>query len=101
MRTKITTGVIWAVVALAASPALAQSGGSDAEIALLKQQLHLLEQKLDRLEKQGAANTRAAASAKEEARAAVASANAAIPAKAALLPGADRRSVAPWAGLRG
>ena len=86
MRTKITTGVIWAVVALAASPALAQSGGSDAEIALLKQQLHLLEQKLDRLEKQGAANTRAAASAKEEARAAVASANAAIPAKAALPP---------------
>src|ERR1700686_1669108 len=86
MRTKITTGVIWAVVALAASPALAQSGGSDAEIALLKQQLHLLEQKLDRLEKQGAANTRAAASAKEEARAAVASANAAIPAKAALQP---------------
>src|ERR1700676_3311994 len=86
MRMKITTVAILAVGALAASPALAQSGGSDAEIALLKQQLHLLEQKLDRLEKQGAANTRAAASAKEEARAAVASANAAIPAKAALQP---------------
>jgi phosphate-selective porin OprO and OprP len=86
MRTKITTVAIWAVGALAASPTFAQSGGSDAEIALLKQQLHLLEQKLDRLEKQGAANTRAAASAKEEARAAAASANAAIPAKAALQP---------------
>jgi phosphate-selective porin OprO/OprP len=86
MRTKITTVAIWAVGALAASPTFAQSGGSDAEIALLKQQLHLLEQKLDRLEKQGAANTRAAASAKEEARAAAASANAAIPAKVALQP---------------
>jgi phosphate-selective porin OprO and OprP len=86
MRTKITTVAIWAVGALAASPALAQSSGNDAEIALLKQQLRLLEQKLDRLEKQGTANARTAESAKAEAKAAVASANAAIPAKAALPP---------------
>src|ERR1700676_5108418 len=86
MRMKITTVAILAVGALAASPAFAQSGGRDAEIALLKQQLHLLEQKLDRLVKQGAANTRAAARAKEEGRAAVARVNAAIPAKAALQP---------------
>lgn len=87
MRARITTAAICAVGvgALAASPARAQSAGTDAEIALLKQQLHLLEQKLDRLEKQGAANAKAAASAKAEAKqanAAVTTANAAIPVKA-------------------
>src|ERR1700752_2920165 len=83
-RTKIATAAICAVGvgALGASPAVAQSSSNDAEIALLKQQLHLLEQKLDRLEKQGAANAKAAASAKAEAKAAVASSNAAIPTKA-------------------
>jgi phosphate-selective porin OprO and OprP len=89
MRRTVTRVAIWAagVGALAASPAIAQSGGNDAEIALLKQQLRLLEQKLDRLEKQGAANAKAAASAKAEAKAAVANANAAIPAKAVVAPG--------------
>jgi phosphate-selective porin OprO/OprP len=86
MGTKIATAAILAVGvgALAGSPAAAESAGSDAEIALLKQQLRLLEQKLDRLEKQGAANAKTAASAKAEAKAAVASANAVIPAKAAI-----------------
>ena len=72
----------------------AQSAGSEAEIALLKQQLRLLEQKLDRLQKQTAANTTATAKAKAEAkaeakieaRAAVASANAAIPVKGPIAP---------------
>src|ERR1700730_15747363 len=86
MRTKITTLAIWAVGALAASPTLAQSGGNDAEIALLKQQLHLLEQKLDRLEKQGAANTKAAASAKAESKGAVRTANEERVRKAGLPP---------------
>src|ERR1700746_2894318 len=88
MSRKITTVAVCAfgIGALAASPAVAQSAGNDAEIALLKQQLHLLEQKLDRLEKQGAANAKAAASAKAEAKAAVASSNAAIPTKAAIPP---------------
>jgi phosphate-selective porin OprO/OprP len=78
-RTKTYKAAIWAagVGALTVSPALAEPG-TDAEIALLKQQLRVLEQKLDRLEKQSAASARAAASAK----AAVANANATIPAKA-------------------
>jgi phosphate-selective porin OprO and OprP len=86
MRTRLTTAAICAVGvgALAASPAIAQSAGTDTEIALLKQQLRLLEQKLDRLEKQGAANAKAAASAKAEAKAAVANANAAVPTKTAM-----------------
>src|ERR1700751_5591774 len=86
MKMKIATAAIWAVGvgALAASPAVAQSAGSDAEIALLKQQMRLLEQKLDKLEKQSTANAKAAASAKAEAKEAVANANAAVPAKAAL-----------------
>jgi phosphate-selective porin OprO/OprP len=67
---------------LAASPAVAQSAGNDAEIALLKQQLRLLEQKLDKLEKQSVANAKTAATAKAEARTAVTTASAAIPAKA-------------------
>jgi phosphate-selective porin OprO and OprP len=84
MRTRLTKAVICAVGvgAMAVSPAVAQSAGTDTEIALLKQQLRLLEQKLDRLERQGAANAKAAASAKAEAKAAVANANAAVPAKA-------------------
>src|ERR1700722_16744781 len=49
---------------LITSGAQAQSaGGSDAEIALLKQQLKLMEQKLDKLQAQTAANTTAAAKA--------------------------------------
>ena len=83
-RTNTCKAAIWAVGvgALTASPAAAQSGGNDAEIALLKQQLHLLEQKLDKLEKQSAANAKAAATAKAEAKAAVTTANATVPAKA-------------------
>ena len=63
------------------------AGGSEAEIALLKQQLRLLEQKLDKLEKQ-TANTKAEAKAeaRSEAKAAVASANAAIPVKGPVAP---------------
>ena len=45
------------------------AGGSEAEIALLKQQLRLLEQKLDKIQKQTSANTAAAANAKAEAKA--------------------------------
>ena len=66
------------------------AGGSEAEIALLKQQLRLLEQKLDKIQKQTSANTAATANAKAEAkaeaRAAVASANAAIPVKGPVAP---------------
>jgi phosphate-selective porin OprO and OprP len=70
--------------ALIASQAQAQStGGNDAEIALLKQQLRLMEQKLDQLQKQTAANTTAAAkaNAKADAKVTVANANAAYPVK--------------------
>ncbi len=66
------------------------AGGSDTEIALLKQQVRLLEQKLDKIQQQTSANATATANAKAEAKAeakaaakaAVANANAAIPAKA-------------------
>jgi phosphate-selective porin OprO and OprP len=74
------------VGALIASQAQAQStGGNDAEIALLKQQLRLMEQKLDQLQKQTAANTAAAAkaNAKADAKVAVANGNAAYPIKVA------------------
>jgi phosphate-selective porin OprO/OprP len=79
---------------LTASSAQAQSGNnSEAEIALLKQQLKLLEQKLDRLQKQTTANTQAAATAsakaetaKAEVKTAVANANAAIPVKGPVAP---------------
>ena len=86
-RTKTYKAALWAagVGALTVSPAVAEPSSNDAEIALLKQQLHLLEQKLDRLEKQSAASAKAAASAKTDAKAAVANANATIPAKA-LIP---------------
>jgi phosphate-selective porin OprO/OprP len=90
MKTRMTTAAICAVGmwAFAASPATAQSAGNDAEIALLKQQLHLLEQKLDRLEQQSAVKAKAAATAnaRAEAKATVTTANAAIPAKAAAVP---------------
>src|ERR1700722_20175342 len=84
--------------AMMASAADAQSAGNnDAEIALLKQQLHLMEQKLDQLQKQTAANATAAANAnaKVDARAkadvktanlASASANAAYPVKGPVAP---------------
>lgn len=52
---------------LAASPSHAETGSSDAEIAVLKQQLRLMEQKLDKLQKQTSANTTAAASANAKA----------------------------------
>jgi phosphate-selective porin OprO and OprP len=79
-----------------ASQANAQSAsGSEAEIALLKQQLRMLEQKLDKLQQQTSANTQAAAdanakAAKANARATdaktVANANAAIPVKVPVAP---------------
>ncbi|WP_050420413.1 OprO/OprP family phosphate-selective porin [Bradyrhizobium tropiciagri] len=92
--TKVGAIAIGLAGALAASPAYAQSagGGSDAEIALLKQQLKMLEQKLDKLQKQTNANTATAASANANAKAAdakaarVASANAAIPVKGPVAP---------------
>jgi phosphate-selective porin OprO/OprP len=68
-----------------ASQAHAQStGGNDAEIALLKQQLRLMEQKLDNLQKQTTAN--AAAAAKANAKVTVANANAAYPIKGPVAP---------------
>jgi phosphate-selective porin OprO/OprP len=62
-RTNATAAaVIGFIGVLTTSGAQAQSaGGSDAEIALLKQQLQSMEQKLDKLQKQTAANTTAAA----------------------------------------
>ena len=86
----IRTATAAAVVGLVmASSAQAQSaGGSDAEIALLKQQLKMLEQKLDRLQKQTTANTQAAATAtakaetaKAEVKTVVANANGSFPVK--------------------
>src|SRR3569833_3592356 len=83
------TAMVAAVGLVAASSAHAQSGGgSDAEIALLKQQLKMLEQKLDRLQKQTTANAQAAATAnakaetaKADVKTAAANANAAYPVK--------------------
>jgi phosphate-selective porin OprO and OprP len=75
--------------ALVTSQAHAQSASnSDAEIAVLKQQLRLLEQKLDKLQQQTSANTAAAAkaNAKVDAKVSVASANAAYPVKIAAPP---------------
>src|SRR6201996_1129621 len=65
----IRTATAVAVVGLlTASSAYAQSAGSsDAEVALLRQQMRLLEQKLDRLQKQTSANTQAAATASAKA----------------------------------
>jgi phosphate-selective porin OprO/OprP len=75
-------------------PAYAQSASSsDAEIALLKQQLKLMEQKLDKMQKQTTANTEAAAKANAKAANADAkvdakliNANAAYPTKGPILP---------------
>ena len=64
------------VLTLIGSKAHAEAGGNDAEIQLLKQQLHLLEQKLDKLQKQTTANTTAAAKANAKADTSVAVANA-------------------------
>src|SRR4051794_6999280 len=94
VMSKRTATAVGVVGLLAASSAQAQSGGSsEAEIALLKQQLKMLEQKLDRLQKQTSANTQAAATAsakaetaKAEIKTAVANANAAIPVKGAVAP---------------
>jgi phosphate-selective porin OprO and OprP len=82
----VSAAAVSLIAALSASQARAQSSGSDAEIAALKQQLRLMEQKIDRLQKQTAANTATAANAKADAKAAVANANAAIPVKAAVAP---------------
>ena len=73
---------------LAASSAQAAESGSnsDAEIALLKQQLRLMEQKLDKLQKQTSENTVTAAKAKADAKVAVANANAAYPVKGPVAP---------------
>src|SRR6202171_370356 len=80
-----TIGLIGALVT---SQARAQSGGADAEIAALKQQLRLMEQKLDKLQRQTTANTAAAATAnaKDDAKVSVASANAAYPIKGPIAP---------------
>src|SRR5690242_20477929 len=88
MRTRMITAAVCAagVGALAASPAMAQSAGDEAEIALLKRQLRLLEQRLDKLEKHGAANAKAAVTANAKARVAVTTTDAEIPTKAATLP---------------
>ncbi len=88
-----------AVAALTIQQARAEpASGSEAEIALLKQQLRMLEQKLDKLQKQTTANAAATANAKAEAKAAakaeakaeaqvaVANANAAIPTKGPVVP---------------
>jgi phosphate-selective porin OprO/OprP len=70
VRTRFTATALGLAGALATSQAHAQSaGGSDQEVALLKQQLRMLEQKLDTLQKQTAANTAAAAKVKSEAKA--------------------------------
>jgi phosphate-selective porin OprO/OprP len=97
IQTMKRTATAVAVLGLVtASAAQAQSAGnSDAEIALLKQQLKMLEQKLDKLQKQTSANTQAAATAsakaetaKADVKTAVANANAAYPVKGtAPIPG--------------
>ncbi|WP_316195102.1 MULTISPECIES: OprO/OprP family phosphate-selective porin [unclassified Bradyrhizobium] len=85
---RIRTATMVAVAGLLAASSARAAEGTDAEIALLKQQLKMLEQKLDRLQKQTTANTQAAATAnakadtaKADVKSAVANANAAIPTK--------------------
>jgi phosphate-selective porin OprO and OprP len=82
-KTKLMTATaIGLIGVLATSHAQAQSGGgSDAEIALLKEQLRIMEQKLDKLQRQTTANTAAAASANAKVDARVANVNAAYPVK--------------------
>jgi phosphate-selective porin OprO and OprP len=76
---------IGGAAAIAAGPAHSETaGGSDAEIAALKQQLHAMEQRLDKLQHATAASTAAATRAESTAdrvKADVASANAALPLK--------------------
>lgn len=90
--TKRTAAVITLMGLMTTTSAYAQAANSsDAEIALLKQQLRLMEQKLDKLQKQTSANTTAAASASakaENAKAAIANANAsaAMPTKGPIAP---------------
>lgn len=71
---------------LSGSQVSAQSASpADAEIAVLRKQLHVLEEKLERLEKQTAANTAAStkkAKADAKANVEVVEANAAVPVKA-------------------
>lgn len=85
MSTRIATAAAVGIIGMLATlPAYAQSANSDAEIALLKQQLKLMEQKLDRMQKQTSANTEAAAAANakaSKAEAKVVNANAAYPVK--------------------
>jgi phosphate-selective porin OprO and OprP len=71
-----TAATVGLVLTLIGSKASAESGGRDAEIEALKQQLRLMEQKLDRLQKQTTANTAAAAKANAKADTSVAVANA-------------------------
>jgi phosphate-selective porin OprO/OprP len=91
-RAKLTAAAAMSLIGvLLTSRAQAQSaGGTNDEIALLKQQLRLMEQKLDKLQKQTAANTTAAANANAKVDAKVkadittvhlANANAAYPVK--------------------
>jgi phosphate-selective porin OprO/OprP len=85
-KTTIPTALAVGLIgALAAMPAHAQSAGasSDAEIALLKQQLRLMEQKIDKLQKQSAANSAAVATTNAKVDAKVVNANAAYPVKGA------------------
>mgnify|MGYP005813826079 CR=1 FL=1 len=89
----IRTATAAAVVGLLTASSAQAAGDSDAEIALLKQQLRMLEQKLDRLQKQTSANAAAAANAnakadtaKADIETAVANANAAIPVKGQVAP---------------
>jgi len=65
------------------------AGSSDAEIALLKEQLRLMEQKLDKLQKQTSANTAAAANANTKVDAKVVNANAAYAVKGPTVPPPD------------
>jgi phosphate-selective porin OprO and OprP len=82
----VSAAAVSLIAALSTSEARAQSAGSDAEIAALKQQLRLMEQKLDKLQKQTTANTAAAANANAKVDARVASANAAYPVKGPIAP---------------
>jgi phosphate-selective porin OprO/OprP len=83
-----TTASLSLIGALLTSQAHAQSAGTDAEIAALKQQLRLMEQKLEKLQRQTSANTAAAATAnvKADAKVAVANSNAAYPVKGPIAP---------------
>jgi phosphate-selective porin OprO/OprP len=84
----VSAAAVSLIAALSTSQARAESSGSDAEIAALKQQLRLMEQKLDKLQKQTTANTAAAANAnaKVDAKVAAANANAAYPVKGPIAP---------------